>query len=227
VAGYLAGGVAVVAVSQDPRVFRVVDAPFGGGVAPQPALLALQLVLAFALIVGIRVGLPIPTELTANWIFRVTEPADVRPALAGARRALRAVAVGFLAVLAPWHTVLWGWCIAIQHFLAGGLIALILVEAVLINFPNVPFTIPYVPGKSKLRYTWPLYLFFFWFFTSVVSFLEFHALQSARGFGTFAACLALVLVGLAWARRHNLRQLPGLSFNEEEERAVQTLGLMP
>jgi ABC-type multidrug transport system ATPase subunit len=32
---------------------------------------------------------------------------------------------------------------------------------------------------------------------------------------------------LAWARRRSLRQLPGLAFNEAEERAVQMLGLMP
>jgi hypothetical protein len=227
VAGYLAGGIALVVVGQDPRVLRGAATPTAGPVVPEPGLLALQLVLAFALIVGIRVGLPVPAELKANWIFRVTEPADVRPALAGARRAFRALVVGLLAVLVPWHVAVWGWSLAIQHFLAGSLIALVLVEGVLISFPNVPFTVPYVPGNSKLRYTWPMYLFFFWEFTSLVAFLEFHALQSARGFGTFATCLVLVLIGLAWTRQRNLQQLPGLTFNEEEERVVQTLGLMP
>jgi hypothetical protein len=227
IAGYLAGGIALVVVGQDPRLLRGTAAPATGPVVPEPGLLALQLVLVFALIVGVRVGLPIPAELKANWIFRVVEPADVRPALAGAGRAFRTLVVGLLALLVPWHVAVWGWHLATRHFLAGGLIALVLVEGVLISFPNVPFTVPYVPGNSKLRYMWPVYLCFFWAFTSLVAFLEFHAMQSAFGFGTFAACLVLVLVGLAWTRRRNLQQLPGLTFNEEEERAVQTLGLMP
>jgi hypothetical protein len=227
VAGYLAGGIALVVVGQDPRLLHSADTPTAGPAVPEPGLLALQLVLVFALIVGVRVGLPIPTELKANWIFRVTEPADVRPALAGARRAFRALVVGLLAALVPWHVAVWGWRLAVQHFLAGGLVAAVLVEGLLISFPNVPFTVPYVAGNSKLRYTWSVYLCFFWAFTSLAAFLEFHALQSARGFAAFAAFLAVVLVGLAWTRRRNLQQLPGLAFNEEEERAVQTLGLMP
>jgi hypothetical protein len=227
VAGYLAGGIALVVVGQDPRVLRGAATTTTGLVVPEPALLALQLVLAFALIVGVRVGLPIPAELRANWIFRVTEPADVWPALAGASRAFRALVVGLLVLLVPWHVAVWGWRLAIQHFLIGSLIALVVVEGVLISFPNVPFTVPYVPGNSKLRYTWPVYLCLFWAFTSLVAFLEFHALRSTSGFTTFTACLVAVLVGLAWTRRRNLQQLPGLTFNEEEERAVQTLGLMP
>ena len=227
VAGYLAGGVAMIVASQDPRILRGGTGRIGQLTAPEPGLLALQLVLVFAVVVGMRVGFPIPAELPANWVFRVTESADFRPALAGARRAFRAVAVGFLALLVPLHAALWGWELAARHFLVGAMTSLVLVEALMVGFQKVPFTSAFVPGRSKLRYTWPLYLFLFWTFTYFVATIEFLTMRRARSFAVFILILAAVQAALGLERRRRLRGVTGQVFDEGEEPAVQTLGLMP
>lgn len=227
VAAYLAGGIAIVVASQSPRIIRGGAGRIAQVTAPEPGLLALQLVMMLALLVSVRVGFPIPAELPGNWVFRVTEGADLRHAFAGVRRAFRAIAAGFLLLFVPLHAVLWGWSLAAPHWLAGAAVALLLVEAMTLGFQKVPYTSSYVPGKGNLRYTWPLYLFFFWTFTYLLATIEYVALPHPRGFAVFLLVLAALTAALAAERRRRLRRVTGQIFDEVEESAFQTLGLTP
>ena len=227
VAAYLAGGIAIAVASQSAGIVRGGIGRSGQPAVPEPGLLALQLVLALAFLVGVRVGFPIPAELSGNWVFRMTEGADLRPAFAGVRRAFRAIAVGFLLLFVPLHAVLWGWNLAARHWLAGAAVALLLVETMTLGFHKVPYTSSYVPGKGNLRYTWPLYLFFFWMFTYLLATIEHVALPHPRGFTVFLLVLAALTAALAAERRRRLRRVTGQVFDEVEESALQTLGLTP
>lgn len=227
VAAYLAGGIAMAVATRNPAVVPGSAAQGGQLGVPEPGLLALQLVLALAFLVGVRVGFPIPAELTGNWVFRVTEGSDLRPAFAGARRAFRAIALGFLLLFVPLHAVLWGWSLAARHWLAGAAVALLLIEAMTLGFQKVPYTSSYVPGNGNLRYTWPLYLFLFWTSTYLLATIEHVALPHLRSFAVFLLVLATLTAALAAERRRRLRGLTGQVFDEVEERACQTLGLTP
>ena len=103
------------------------------------AWLSVPLVLSFFTLSGMRYIFTIPSELTANWIFRVIETG--REALDGARRAMLWLAiVPLFAALAPFFFLLWPAPVALAHLIFSLTISILLIEALLIDFWKIPFT---------------------------------------------------------------------------------------
>jgi hypothetical protein len=115
-------------------------------------------------VAGTRAVFALPLELRANWIFRVIPIGGAPECLRAGRRALLALSVVPLCVLAavvylwlgPWRTVL-------EHLLVLALLGVILSEVCLQNFQKLPFTCSYLPGKSRMHMAvmgvWPLLSF--------------------------------------------------------------------
>ena len=140
---------------------------------PIPELLPAPLVLSFFILVGMRHVFAVPAELRANWMFRVCDRGEARRCLAGVRKAMIVLGViPLFALLLPLHVVLWGWRPAALHILFGTVVSLLLVEALLVNFEKFPFACSYLPGKANLKVSWPLYLFSFTTYISVMLTLE-------------------------------------------------------
>ncbi len=195
---------------------------------PSAGALAIQPVLAFFLIVGLRVVLTIPAELRANWTFRLAAggQVDVRRYLAGVRRAIAiGVVLPFFAALLPVHAVSLGPRVAALHFACGLLWALVLAEALLLGFAKLPFTCPHVSGKANLKVFGAVYLAAFVLYAYGFAQVERLALQTSDGFAALAATLLVLLAGLALYRRRVLSRRAGFVFEESPEPAVVTLGL--
>jgi hypothetical protein len=143
-----AGSIALIAARLD-----------AGMVAPTPqrAFLSLPLVLMFFGSIGLRAAFNIPTELAANWPFRLITP-TAADASAAARVAIAVLVVVPVTLVAAAVTAAAGWdlrlvlTLAICELLAG----LALTEAVLFAWSKVPFTCAHAPATSTIRSRWLL-----------------------------------------------------------------------
>jgi hypothetical protein len=192
---------------------------------PIPELLPAPLILAFFILCGMRHVFAVPAELRANWVFQVSDRGEARRCLAGVRKAMIVLGViPLFALLLPLHVLFWGWRTAVLHILFGTVIAWLLVEVLLVNFEKFPFTCSYLPGKANLKVSWPLYLFGFTTYVSVLMTLEYWMLQRPLRFAWLAALVILVRAALAiyrWRVGHDVI----LVFDEQPEPLVRTLNL--
>jgi hypothetical protein len=192
--------------------------------SPTTPLLSIPLVLTFLAVVGARVLFAIPVDPSANWVFRLTEPRNVRSHLAGARLALLIIAAGPpIALLLPIYAVLWGPKLAAAHAVYVLALAWLLVEIVMWRFARVPFTAPYVPGRANVRIFWPLYLMLFTTYAYTMAELESWLLQRPLWLGVSIGAIAAtaLLVSYVSARLGE----SGLLTFEVQEEEVTTLAL--
>jgi hypothetical protein len=192
-----------------------------GFARPDAALLSAALVLMFLALVGIRSIIRIPVEMAANWIFRLREPPERSAVIAGVAWAMTIGGVAPVTLLAGASaSVLWGPAVAGRHALFCGALGLLLVHALLVTFKRFPFTWPYVPGSSRLRMLWPVYLTLFSTYSFTMGRLEVRLLQNDRRMlAALTAILAATAV-LALARRVRLRRAIAFGFNEPDPDAL-------
>jgi len=222
-AGYLAVGLAAVVVTTgalDP-IAELHDVT-----APPLRLLAVQMILSFFLLVGLRAVFAIPAELHGNWVFRLGWAGDSRRYLAGVRRAVEfGVLLPLLMILAPFHVFLWGGGTAALHLVIGWLASLVLTELLLLNLTKLPFTCSYSP-KGTFKTRWPWYLLAFIAFTFGFASLERLALTTWTGVGVLVGGLCVTLAGTALYREWLLASGKAVIFDDPPEEGTQSLGLM-
>ena len=186
--------------------------------APGLSLLSIPLVFNFFLLGGARVLFGIPTDLRANWIFRLhLADIDAPPAVGGARVALLAgIALPIALITAAAGALLWDVRTGAVHgaftLIAGWLLADVLV----IDFRTVPFTCIYTPGRWRLKGLWLLYVLAFTAYAYWLAALAREALVRPAVLAPFAGIVAAVSVAVSLRRRRAFRASPGLSFVTED-----------
>lgn len=193
---------------------------------PIPELLCIPLVLSFLLLSSMRAVFAKPSELRANWLFRLAENKDSPKGLEAAAKVM--LLLGVLPVtipLLPLHAWLWGWPIALIHLAYTALLALILRGALLVNFRKVPFTCTFAPAGPDGVVWGTVYFFIFTTYAYSMAKLE-HWLfdHTWRLINCFAVLIA-VLVVIEWVRRELLHEDRFLIFEDAIEPTVRTLGL--
>lgn len=118
------------------------------------AALAAPLALSFFGLAGLRYLFRLPVELRANWIFRIDEGSAQQTYQRAVDRFMRWWGV-FPIVIAtlPLEIAVFGPAVGVAASLICLLTALILVEILLMQFPHVPFTSAYFPGKRPVVLT--------------------------------------------------------------------------
>ena len=125
---------------------------------PSVRLLSVPFVLALLMLVALRFLFTVPTEMRANWVFRMTEVDDKAAYLGGARKAMWLLgALPIALVTLPVYAVSLGFFPALGHTAFWLLVSGCLAELLLCRFHKVPFTCSYVPGRARVMYLWPLY----------------------------------------------------------------------
>jgi hypothetical protein len=225
---YLAGYFLVGCVLTYTAVMSLAATRTTAAGGPAGDTLAIQFVLSFFLIVGIRVAFTFPAELRSNWMFRLTAggEVDVTRYLAGVRRAVTACFVlPFFVALAPIHAVLWGSRVAALHFVCGLLWALVLAEVLLLGSRKLPFACPHVAGSANVKVFGAVYFVGFVAYAYGFASLERLALGSTARAAILIAVLMVTLVCLGIYRGRLLSRRPGFVFDELSDPAVVTLGL--
>ena len=195
--------------------------------APSVRLLSIPFLLSFFMLAALRVMFTVPTEIRANWIFRLTEIDDRGAYLTGARAALWMLGVTPVAlVTTPLYLVFWGPGLTLGHTVFWLLMAGGLAELLLCRFHKVPFACSYVPGRANVKLLWPVYALALTAYASWTARLEFWLL--ARPLWWVVACGALAAGLIAVITRR--RRLPGssspLTYEEAVDPTVQVLGVM-
>jgi hypothetical protein len=191
---------------------------------PNRPLLWIPFILLFVLLPGLCHTYAIPSELKANWIFRMAEPHDREQILRGIRRAT--LVLGVLPVyigLLPVYAWLWGPLNAVLHTVVGISVALIARDVLLLRFHKIPFTCSYLPGQAKVKAVWALYVFFFVTLVSALAVLELWMLARPWRLVFLLAALAVSFCARAWFAR---RDKEPLVFDEQPEPVVRELGLV-
>jgi len=193
---------------------------------PTPQLLAIPLVVTFLLLAGLRFAFTIPAELRANWVFRITESAAHHAYAAATRKAF--FVIGILPVLVPLlpvHAFLWGWTVALHHFLFCAILNWILIEIVLRRFHKIPFACSYLPGKANLPFTAGLYISGFLTYVTSIPAIESGLFRNPSRWIVFYGVAAAIVAYLAIRRRKVFQGDLRFSFEEIPEPAVMTLNL--
>ena len=212
---YVFSGIA--AVIYNPHSFKAVER--------SRAATGIPLLMLFFLIVGIRVSFSIPTEVRANWLFRMTDPFGSGAYLSAARKALLLFAVApVLAISAAIYSAVWPWWKALAHLGFIAAVGLLLVELALRKWNKVPFACTYLPGKANLKVMFGVYWALLWFLSQVVILIENEALKTPAG---YAVLMAITLAGwlrVAYLASAARADFSGLRFEEEPEPVVTSLG---
>lgn len=180
--------------------------------------LSAPLIVSFFLLTGFRFLYEIPADLPAHWLFRIAAPAH--PVSFH-----RLMLLFVLLVTTPLNAVLLPWNDAVLHSIYSGLLAVILAEALFVDFHKIPFTCTF--GAAKWNVTYALFLWFliFVFYTWVAIRLEMRIAFNIYLFAAFCGGLVALAVWLRRRRGELWEEDPQLRFQDGQAPAVQTLDL--
>lgn len=120
--------------------------------------LAATLMLVYSIVTGLRLCFGIPSDIPANWVFRLaSDEATVQP-----ERVLRTVMYLFVSVPIIVSVVLFAWLYgvapALMHGIFSSAAAALLIDGITAGFRVIPFTCAWLPGRENLPYTLSLFL---------------------------------------------------------------------
>jgi hypothetical protein len=188
--------------------------------------LGIPMILLFFVLIGLRVSYSIPIEVRANWIFRLTDSYAAGVYLSASRRALIAFALApVVALSALTYAVFWPWPKALGHVTFLTVFGLLIIELSLTQFAKVPFTCAYLPGKANLKVMFGVYWALLLAVSEFVGDIERAALTSVSGWVTLMIAVVLAWVWAARRTRSAGATVGSVSFEEQPEAAILTLGL--
>jgi hypothetical protein len=190
--------------------------------------LTIPLTLSFFVLVGMRVIFVLPAELPANWVFQITATGPREDYLGGVRKAMflmgiAPLALGFLPVTVAW----WGWAVAVKHLLFFTVVSWMLAELLMLRFPKIPFTCPYLPGQANIIFVWTAYALAFMMFAYSLAGYERELIDDAAEFAKFATFAVVFAAAVIAHRKHLLRAGILPVFQEQSSIAYQRLNLLP
>jgi len=184
-----------------------------------------------SVVMGVRVAFAMPTDLRANWIFRVMPIRGGQENRAAVRRTLFALAVvpAWLAS-AAFLFWMWPWRQAAGHLAALGLTGIILAELCLQAFHKIPFTCSYLPGKTHFHIAAIIYVVLLVVMQRGAEFERQALLQDHSKLAAILIVLAVAAGLLRWRAAWLGPWLPEspeeeLEFEDAPAPAVMVLGL--
>ena len=168
-------------------------------------LLSVPSILSYFLVCGIRFAFTIPSELSANWIFRTgVFRSDVY--WKGVRAAVWMIVLfPVFAVTLPLFTFFWGWSLAWRFFLIEAIAGIIFMERMFLDFPKIPFTCSYLPGKADLKLRWPVYVASFACYVIFTGLFSWFLIPRPRAYTAAVIFGVLAIIRLIYNRRQGLR----------------------
>ena len=190
---------------------------------PATYLLALPMIFMFFGVIGLVAAAKVPTDIDANWPFRL-----FAPSVAATRNATTAflltlgvfpvIVVAAVAALMYWPVVTVARVGLLQ--LASGVL---LVEFVLHGWTRAPFASAHAASANTLKSRWPIVLITLNLFAFTASGLQMQALDSVMG---TVAYLATCAVGvLALRRRQHANERTPLEFDVTPDDSAASLNL--
>lgn len=190
------------------------------GAGASPRLLAIQPLLFGPLLVAFRHVIRVPAELRANWGFQLAWRGRDRAFVTGAKSAaIVALVLPALALQLPLFALVLGPGPALLHAGLGLAGAILLLEALLLQYDKVPFTCSYVPNENSKALV-PIVTVVFFIAVSVFVRMQSAALNGRAAGVLIALAGSFAILRLMSATRPRLP----LEFDEAPA-SLQRLGL--
>ncbi|MGA7927321.1 MAG: hypothetical protein WCA20_15195 [Candidatus Sulfotelmatobacter sp.] len=196
------------------------------GRVPSAALLSIPFILSYCILVGLRFVFDIPTELRANWIFRLSLDKTGHECIPLARKILLTFNLPWVfAAVFPVSAYLWGWTAALLHSALITIWSALLAGILLVRFRKVPFTCSYPPFRDSAIVVVLCYILGFFAFVVLTSRFEYWALLDPA-----LMLLFVPIIFGTWYALHRLQQEAAdsdkqLIFEEKQPVAFEVLDL--
>jgi hypothetical protein len=191
-----------------------------------PDGLSIPLVLAFFVIVGLRMVFEIPVELRSNWIFRLMLDAGNHECEALARKVILVSVWPWVLLLSlPVYIYAGGWLVGGIHAVIVITWSTLLTNGVLIRFRKLPFTCSFPLFEQHSIVTLLGIVFGFFLFAVVTPQVESWAFSDP-----IRSVVLVPVAAVGWYIPHYIRQNAmdvekQLIFEEEPARAIELLQL--
>jgi hypothetical protein len=201
-ATYLGMAIAVGVLKLIPPIVRdavVLD-------VPRAYTLALPLVLMFFAVFGLRAAFQIPTDLDANWVFRLARP-TVRNAVRASRWLI--LMLGVVPITMIWLLftfTMWPAATAIAATLLLLVTGMVLTEIALSNWTKIPFASAHEPATETLKSKAAGYVTALLMYQFILSELQARALQSGTRTMTHLGIGIVLVITIRIWRAHMLRK---------------------
>ena len=111
---------------------------------PTVEWLAVEFIMSYCLILGLRFVFDMPMDLRANWTFQLLVEPGSQSTIPLARKVILTIGLGLVWTLGLAFSVLtWGWNIALLHSAVVTAMSVLLTDLLLVNFNKIPFTCTY------------------------------------------------------------------------------------
>ncbi len=183
-----------------------------------------HVVLLAFLLIGLRHLFSIPTELPANWMFRLTEREGRLEWLRAVDRFVLLSGAAVMVVLPfPLEFRLLGWR-AVTELIVFSAFALMCYEWTFSAWEKLPFTCSHLPGKT------PMWILFLRFLGLLMALPLVHLFLLSAIYHWVAFLIVMALQLAVWARIHIARRdgwgEQRLKYDEAPEPAIHGLNLM-
>jgi hypothetical protein len=172
---------------------------------PRTYTLGLPLVLVFFAVFGLRAAFTIPTELDANWVFRLVQP-TVRDAVGASRWLI--LMLGVVPIAMIWLLLTLAWWPAVTAILATLFvlaIGMLLTELALSNWTKIPFASAHEPATETLKSKAAWYVTALLIYQFILPELQVRALQSWTATMIQLATVIVLVVAIRIWRTRRLR----------------------
>jgi len=188
--------------------------------------LSIPLVLAFFIIVGLRMVFEIPVELRSNWIFRLMLNAEKHECEPLARKVILVSVLPWVLLISfPLYTYFGGRVIGCFHTLIVVAWSLVLTDLVLIGFRKLPFTCSFPLFQQHSIVTLLGCILGFFLFSVVTPQMESWALVEPVRMIVFLPPVAVAWYVPRYIRKNAMEVEKELIFEETPTRAVELLQL--
>jgi hypothetical protein len=186
------------------------------GPTPSVEFLSVPFVLSYCIIAGVRLAFEIPTDLRANWIFRLLLSPNNHKARPIARGVMHAATLPWLipSVFAV-TLVFFGWIVALLHVAILTLSNVLVIEILLVRYRKIPFTCAYPKFESHSGVILVVYLIGFFMIADYIPELEHWSLISTVRTICFIPLFGLAMAGLYAYRKQMLEMDKELIFEEQ------------
>jgi hypothetical protein len=130
-----------------------------------------------------------------------------------------------VAISAPIYAAVWPWPRALGHVAFLAALGLLIIELALSGFAKVPFTCSYLPGKANLKIMFGVYWGLLVMVSELVTDVEQAGLRNPANYAILMGITLLAWLVAARRGRSARARVPTLSFEEQPEPALVSLGL--
>jgi len=183
---------------------------------PSVALLSIPYILSYCLLLGIRLAFEVPSDLSANWIFKLWIEPDGEQPRQIARRVLVTFSLGWLTPLCfLYSALLWGWLTALLQTAILIACSAVFIEVLLVKFRKIPCTCTYPAFQSNSPLVLVAYIIGFAIFAIYIPEIVQWSVSTRWGTVILIPIVFLSLVGLRQFRKQMLAMDKQLIFEED------------